>query len=182
MMNFYRRPSPLKPLLMVVMASAFVLVTTPALAQSSPPDVDSDLVQLSNKVKVGESIVITTDTGAEVRGRFLSSSATGIALHVNDMPEQLSASQIYRVQIRRNGVLLGGLIGAGVGIPFGFALKSYAHNEGGNEAGALAFPIMVGLGTGVLIDAFLVRPRTVFERAFSTRSRLAPIVTTRGME
>ena len=55
-------------------------------------------------------------------------------------------------------------------------MKSSANNEGGNEAGALAFPILAGLGTGIAIDAFLVIPRTVFDR-LSPRATLVPVVT-----
>ena len=131
---------------------------------------------LGDKLKVGESIVVTTDAGAEVKGRFLSVSPAGIVLHVNDVQRQLPASQVSRIQVRRNGVLLGALIGAGAGLPFGLALKSWAHNEGGSEAGALAIPIAIGLGTGIAIDALMVRPRTVFERASSPRVMLVPMV------
>jgi hypothetical protein len=161
---------------LVVMLVAIVL-TGPALAaQSTQSPVDSDFARLADKLRVGDSIVVTTDTGMEIRGRFFDVSAAGIALHVDNVQQQLPAAQVSRIQVRRNGVLLGALIGAGVGVPFGLALKSWAHNEGGNEAGALAFPILVGLGTGLAIDAFLVVPRTVFDR-LSPRAIVVPLLT-----
>ena len=146
------------------------------LAAEAQTTTGTEFGRLADKLKVGDSIVVTTDTGAEVRGRFLSVSPTGIALNVNDVQQQLPASQVSRIQVRRNGVLLGALIGAGAGVPFGLALKAWAHNEGGSEAGALAIPIAMGLGAGITIDAFLVRPRTVFDRVSSPRLSLVPIV------
>jgi hypothetical protein len=160
------------------MLVAIVLTGSAVAAQSTQSPVDNDLARLADKLKVGDSIVVTTDTGLQIKARFLDVSAGGIALHVDNLRQQLPAAEVSRIQVRRNGVLLGALIGAGVGVPFGLALKSYAHNEGGSEAGALAFPILVGLGTGVAIDAFLVVPRTVFDR-LSPRATLAPIVTPR---
>jgi hypothetical protein len=160
----------------VVMLVAIVLTGSAVAAQAPQSPVDSDFARLADKLKVGDPIVVTTDTGMQIKGRFFDVSAAGIALHVDNLQQQLPAEQVSRIQVRRNGVLLGALIGAGVGVPFGLALKSWAHNEGGNEAGALAFPILVGLGTGIAIDAFLVVPRTVFDR-LSPRATLVPIVT-----
>jgi hypothetical protein len=111
-----------------------------------------------------------------VTGRVVDISNVQITVLADDMRREIPADQVTRVQRRRNGIRLGALIGAGAGLPFGIALKSYAHNEGDNEAGALLFPIAVGLGAGVAIDALLVRPRIVFERAPSTRTQLSVIV------
>ena len=146
------------------------------LAAEAQTTTGTEFGRLGDKLKVGDSIVVTTDTGGEVRGRFLSVSPTGIVLHVNEVQQQLPPSQVSRIQVRRNGVLLGALIGAGAGVPFGLALKSWAHNEGGSEAAALAVPIAAGLGAGIAIDAFLVRPRTVFDRVSSARVTLIPLV------
>jgi hypothetical protein len=68
-------------------------------------------------------------------------------------------------------------MGAVAGIPFGVVLKAYVHNEGGSEAGALAFPVAVGAGAGLAIDALLVRPRTVFERRVPPRTVVSIRVT-----
>ena len=160
-------------LLMVV---AIVLTGSAVTAQGTQSPVDNDFARLADKLKVGDPIVVTMDTGMQIKGRFRNVSAGGLALHVDHVEQQLPVAQVSRVQVRRNGVLLGALIGAGVGVPFGLALKSWANNEGGNEAWALAFPPLVGLGTGIAIDAVLVVPRTVFDR-LSPRATLVPIVT-----
>jgi len=160
----------------VVMLVAIVLTSSAVAAQGTQSPVDSEFARLADKLKVGDPIVVTTDTGMQVKGRFLDVSNAALSLHVDNVEQQLPAAHVSHIQVRRNGVLLGAVIGAGVGVPFGLALKSYAHNEGGNEAWAMAFPILVGLGTGTAIDAFLVIPRTVFDR-LSARAALVPIVT-----
>jgi hypothetical protein len=159
-----------------LVVSAFLMAARTAWAQDAAPQAGADLARLSQKLKVGESVVVTTDDGREARGRFLDVSATAFTLHVDNVRQRIPANQVNRVQVRRNGVLLGALIGAGTGVPFGLALRSYARNEAGSEAGALAFPIAVGLGIGIAIDALLVKPRTVFNRGYSARSVLFPIV------
>jgi hypothetical protein len=159
----------------VVTLVAIVLTGSAVAAQGTQSPADSDFARLPDKVKVGDPIVVTTDTGMQIKGRFSNVSAAGLALHVDNVEHRIPAAQVSRIQVRRNGILLGALIGAGVGVPFGLALKSWAHNEGGSEAGALSFPILVGLGTGIAIDAFLVVPRTVFDRLLP-RATLVPIV------
>jgi hypothetical protein len=159
-----------------VFVVAVLVGASPATAQSTQQVVDGDLARAAEKLKVGDTVVVTTETGMQIRGRFLKLSPRGFVLHVNNVERQLPSAQVSRIELRRNGVTLGALVGAAVGVPFGLALKSYAYNEGGSEAWALAFPILVGLGTGLAFDAFLVIPRTVFDR-LSPRATVVPIVT-----
>ena len=154
-----------------------LLAASAVTAQTTQTPLDTELARIADKLRVGDSIVVTTDTGMQIKGRFLNLSGAGIALHVDNVEQQLPAAQVSRIQVRRNGVTLGALIGAGVGVPFGLALRSYAYNEGGSEAWALSFPILVGLGTGIAIDAFLVTPRTIFDRLTPRRATVVPIVT-----
>lgn len=136
----------------------------------------SDFSRLQEQLKTGDEVVVNTYDGTTIRGRVAEVSTVHIALVANGVRREIPRDQVTRVQRRRNGILLGALIGAGAGIPFGLALKSYAHNEGATETRALLFPIGVGLGVGIAIDASLIVPRTVFERAASTPAQLRLIV------
>lgn len=156
--------------------AALLLAASPAWAQDSSPRVDADFSRLREQLKIGDGVVVSIRGGTMVRGRVVDISNVRIAVLANDVRREIPGDQVTRVQRRRNGILLGALIGAGAGIPFGIALRSYAHNEGGSEAGALLFPIAVGLGAGIAIDALLVRARTVFERVPSTRAQFVVIV------
>lgn len=157
-------------------AAACLVAASPAQAQSASADSSSDMTALAKKLKAGEQVVVTTQDGAEVQGRFADASATGLSLQSNGARQQLPAGQVRRVQVRRNGILLGAVIGAGAGAALGLALMSAAQNEGGNEATAFALPLAAGAGAGIAIDALLVKPRTVFERQPAVRTTLLPLV------
>jgi len=163
-------------LLLVFPLTAILFVASPARAQDPSPRVNTEFSSLKGQLKTGDGVVVSIQGGTLVRGRVVDISNVQITVLANAVRREIPADQVTRVQRRRNGILLGALIGAGAGIPFGIALRSYAHNEGGNEAGALLFPIAVGLGSGIAVDALLVRPRTVFKRTPSTRARLSVIV------
>ena len=161
--------------LAIVMTISVGVVRTNAHQPST--QTTSDFGRLSDRLRVGDSLVVDAIDGTRVTGRLLRVSSTELALHVDNAEKSIDANQVSRIVLRRNGVLLGALIGAAVGVPFGLALRSYAHNEGGNEALAVTLPILVGLGTGIAFDAFLVRPKTVFEDGHfvgSTRVHSSP--------
>ena len=161
----------------VVIAATLLIATSPAWAQDSGPGSDAEFARLSDKIKAGESVVITTQDGRKVEGRFVDVSLARIAVRRDDEQQELPAPQVARVQVRRNGLLLGPLIGAIAGVPFGAALGSYQSNEGGSAAVAIAMAVGIGAGAGLAIDAALVRPRTVFERKGPSRSALSLVVT-----
>ncbi|HEY1308883.1 MAG TPA: hypothetical protein VGF24_35315 [Vicinamibacterales bacterium] len=123
-----------------------------------------DFARLQERLKTNDSVIVTTQDGSRIKGRLVSVSPERIALRTDGTTRDLPADRVSRVKVRRNGVVLGALIGLGVGIPFGIALREYAVNEGGSQAGAMAFPMAVGLGAGIGIDALVAVPRTVFER------------------
>ena len=156
--------------------AALLLAASSGSAQDLSRPLLSDFSRLREQLKAGDEVVVNTRDGTTIRGRVVEVSTVQIAVVANNVRREIPSDQVTRVQRRRNGILLGALIGAGAGVPFGLALKSYAHNEGSTETGALLFPIGVGLGVGIAIDAFLVVPRTVFERAASTRAQLLLVV------
>jgi hypothetical protein len=155
----------------VIVAMLLVGVSS-AWARDPVPQANADFSRLGQSLKAGDEVVVGILGGKTVKGRVVDISDAQIALLVDGVRTGIPADQITRVQRRRNGVLLGALIGGGVGVGFGLFGSAYANNEGGNQASALFIPIAVGLGAGIAIDAALVRPRTVFERTPSTQTRL----------
>jgi hypothetical protein len=145
----------------------------PAGARAQAPRADPDFSGLQRHLKAGDEVVVTIQGGTTIRGRVGALSAGQITIVSDHEPQEIPATQVSKIQRRRNGILLGALIGAGTGLAFGFALKTYAYNEGGNEAAALLLPIGIGLGAGIAIDALLVTPRTVYERPPSRRAHLS---------
>jgi len=93
-----------------------------------------------------------------------------LVVTVDGTPRRLAAVDITRVERRRNGILMGALIGLGAGVPFGAVAGTYANNEATNATGWFLMPVAIGVASGIAIDAALVRPRTVFERDRATRT------------
>src|SRR5690606_16753998 len=126
---------------------ALVLLTASwASGQVSGRLPSSDFSSLQERLRAGDEVLVSTGAGPAIRGRMVEVSPVQITVMAGNVRHDIPSDQVTRVERRRNGLLLGALIGAGVGIPFGLALRSYAHNEGSNEAGALLFPVGIGLG------------------------------------
>jgi hypothetical protein len=71
-------------------------------------------------------------------------------------------------------MLLGPIIGAGVGIGFAIPTAMLFHNEGADATAPTAFLVGLGAGIGLLIDATVDLPRTVYRREAPPRVTLAP--------
>jgi hypothetical protein len=153
---------------------AFLLVGSPVHGQTA--QAVSDFSRLHEHLRPGDTIDVTMTDGTTFRGETLEISDTRLVVQANGSRKELGADQLVKIDRRRNGVLLGAIIGAGAGIPFGLAMRSYAYNEGGDQAGALILPILAGVGAGIAIDAALVRPRTVFSQSRQAVRELTVIV------
>jgi hypothetical protein len=164
-------------LLVAIAGALLIVIASPALAQDSGSPNDAEFTRLSDKLKAGESVVITTQDGKRIEGRFVDVSVARIAVSHDDERQEVSAQHVTRVQVRRNGMLLGPVIGALAGLGFGLALGSASSNEGGSAGVGVALGVGVGAGAGLAIDALLVRPRTVFARTPEGRSTLSLVVT-----
>jgi hypothetical protein len=139
----------------------------------------SDFTQLQTTLKVDDTVSVTTAAGDNVKGKMLEITPERIVLKVKGAPQTLAASQILKVKRRKNGVLLGALIGAGSMVPVSIAFASYAANEGGDSAAAL-LPIAIGLGIGTGIDALIPSQKTVYERNSKNRVSLTPVIGRKG--
>ena len=140
----------------------------------------TDFTQLQTTLKQDDQLTVTTADGNKVEGRMMEISTERLVLRMKDGPRSIAASQIVKVKQRKNGVLLGALIGAGAGIPFAVVLAEYANNEGGSIAAFAAVPIAVGLGIGTAIDAALPSRKTLYDRNSKSRVTLAPVIDRKG--
>jgi hypothetical protein len=145
-----------------------------ALAQD-PSQVDSAFVQLQNTLKIDDTLTITSDNGTKVKGRLIEITPDHILLRVKDGQQSIAFPEIVKVGKRKNGVLLGAVIGAGAGVPFALALHSYAYNEGVSGGGAVV-PIIMGFGIGMGIDALIPSTRTMYERLSRPRITVSPVI------
>jgi hypothetical protein len=94
--------------------------------------------------------------------------------------QTVDAVQIQKVQKRKNGVALGGVIGAAAGIPFAVVIAGYTANEGNAAVGAALVPIGLGLGAGIGIDALIGSNKTLYERKSGRTVTVAPLIDKKG--
>ena len=146
-----------------------------ALAQDEAPQVDPAFIQLQNALKTDDTLTITSDNGSKVKGRLIEITDDHILLRVKNGQQSIAAPQIVKVGKRKNGVLLGAIIGAGASIPFALALSTYSYNEGGSPSAAF-IPVMMGLGIGTGIDALLPSTRTIYDRNSQRRVTVSPVI------
>lgn len=123
---------------------------------------------------------LTNPATGTIKGRMFEVTAEGIVLKTKDGPRNIAASQIAKVQRRKNGVLLGALIGAGGGVPLALTVAAYNANEGGSGAWA-AVPILVGMVVGTGIDAVLGSKKTLYDRTSNRRITLSPVIDKHGL-
>jgi hypothetical protein len=147
-----------------------------AFAQDEASQVDPAFVQLQNALKVDDKLTITSDNGNKVKGRLIEITDDQILLRVKNGQQSIAAPRIVKVGKRKNGVLLGAIIGAGASIPFALAVSTYAYNEGGSQASAFLIPVMMGLGIGTGIDALLPSTRTMYDRNSQRRVTVSPVI------
>ena len=161
-----------------ILAASLVLAffgSRQALAQGDASQVDPAFVQLQNTLKVDDTLTVTSENGNKIKGRLIEITPDHIQLRVKNGQQTIAAPQIMKVGKRKNGVLLGALIGVGAGIPVGLALNAYASNEGLD--GAYAFvPVVMGLGIGIGIDALIPSTRTVYDRKSQTQVTVSPVI------
>ena len=139
----------------------------------------TDFTTLQNTLKQADTVTLTTVGGDKIKGRMLEVSADRIVLQQNGGARTVDAAQIQKVQKRKNGVLLGAVIGAGSMVPVSLALSSYAYNEGASQGGAFV-PIALGLGVGIGIDALIGSNKTLYERKSGRTVTVAPLIDRKG--
>ena len=146
-----------------------------AFAQDDASQVDPAFVQLQNTLKVDDTLTITSDNGNKIKGRLIEITADHILLRVKNGQQSIAAPQIVKVGKRKNGVLLGAIIGAGAGIPF--ALGSHPMRITRAAVGPHALvPVVMGLGIGIGIDALIPSTRTVYDRNSQRRVTVSPVI------
>jgi hypothetical protein len=129
---------------------------------------------IDEKVRRGDRLTIATRDGREIKGRFLDGAADVIVLALEGSETRLRWSDIDSVKRRRNGVLLGAIIGAGTGAAMGIPVAMLVENEHGDGAEALASMILLGLGAGIGVDALLSVDRTIYDRLSQVRLDFLP--------
>ena len=145
----------------------------PAAAQPAP-GADPSVLELGRKVRPGDRLTVTTRDLARIRGKLVAVGDDGLVLATDSGRQQVALSDLDRVSRRRHGMLLGPIIGAGAGIGFAIPVAMLYQNEGADATVPAAFLIGLGAGIGLLIDAAIDLPRTVYRRDTQPKVTVAP--------
>jgi hypothetical protein len=152
------------------------------LAQEPQATADAEFVQLQRVLKANDTVIVTLMNGTETKGQLTEISSDRIVLRLeNGNSSNFPASQITRVQRKKNGILLGALIGLGASAPFAAVANEYANNEASNGGGAAAIIIGAGTGLGIGIDALISRPHTVYKRRTGPGITMRPVMNRNGV-
>jgi hypothetical protein len=128
---------------------------------------------IDRKANIGNRLTITTADGTEVIGRLLRLDGEHLVLQRDTGERTFRYTEIDRVRKRKNGVLLGALIGVGAGAALGWPVAELSANEGGSRSDGV-WIALAGLGAGLAIDALLGSNPTIYR---SSRSRTSVTVT-----
>jgi hypothetical protein len=163
-------------------ASLFAL-TLLVVAQTPGPDATVAALDLRR----GETVIVVTDTET-IRGRVLRLAADGLVLTDGGAQHTVALQRLNRVERPPDSLWNGAFAGYAVGFGVGFALvianpcDPYAFLcWDGPGFGALVGGIITGpLGMlgGAITDALIKRPRIVFDKRSSSRTRtaIAPVL------
>jgi hypothetical protein len=123
----------------------------------------------------GDRLTIDTRQGLTLEGRLVSHGADALVLDIGEREQSVAFGQIDRVRRRRNGVIVGAIVGLGAGLTVGLPARMLVNNEAGNGDSVLLAMVGIGVGTGVLVDGLLSANRTIYRRsATSVRFGVAP--------
>ena len=146
-------------------AAGFLLVTASvAVAQESFTD-------LQSKMKTGDQVSVTDDSGNQVRGTVEHIGST-IRLSIGAATREWTPQQVREIRRRgdsvMNGLKIGVWAGGAAGAVLGLGVASILQNEGGDAAGAFvgltAMGVGIGAGIGVGLDAAIRGSTVVYRR------------------
>ena len=120
---------------------------------------------LERNTRPKDRLTIDTRDRSTIKGRLVSAGAEVLIIESVAGPVSIPYSQIDRVRRRRNGVVLGSVIGFGVGLACGVPVKMLYENETGDGTRAMMTLAAIGLGVGMAVDAALSVNRTIYRRS-----------------
>ena len=128
---------------------------------------------IDRKAAVGSRLTITMTDGTEVMGRLVRLEGEHLVLQQETGERSFRYAEIDRVRKRKNGVLLGALVGLAAGAALGWPVAELSYNEGGSRSDGV-WIALAGLGAGVGIDALLGSNPTIYRSSGRTRVTLTP--------
>jgi hypothetical protein len=164
-------------------AALVVMVAATAEAQELAGTFD----QLRVLVKSGETLTVTDNAGARIRGKLSQLSSSSLVLNVSGVDREFQSTHVDRIEKRgpdslKNGALTGFVIGGVLG---GVAVGALTEAIGSGSAAAAVLGGLiyggVGAGIGVGVDALIEGQRVIYASSGSGRTAftIAPVLSGR---
>ena len=155
----------------------FMLLFLTATAGAQAPA--ASFADLQSRLKIGDTVLVTRDTGGIFKGKVEQVSDTTLVLRSRGQDLQLAAPEVLRVarpaHTLRNGILIGFAAGFTVGAVWAGSTKCdivcFSKPSGVLFFGGLFGAI--GTGAGAIVGASIHREHVVFERAATGRVQAA---------
>ena len=112
---------------------------------------------------LGDRLTVTLRDGARMHGRLID-TRDGLVLRHRDDQRTFSFGDLETVTRRKNGLILGPIIGTAAGLAIGLPVRTRLNNEGENGDKALTVLVVSGVAIGTLLDALMGSERTVYRR------------------
>ena len=146
-----------------IRASAIVSILALGLSSAAFAQESTDAaIDLGRRLRTGDRVWVEISTTDVRTGRVLEIANGVLRLAADGAEESIPVRNIWRVQRKQNGIVLGTLIGAGVGFALGLPIAAIGANEGTGVASPLLFMTGVGAAAGAGLDAVLWRKHTVY--------------------
>ena len=145
--------------LAIVTAIPLVMGATLAAAQ----DTDDARRAVLQGANLGDRITVKLEDGGEMRGRLVDTT-DGLTLRHGSDQRTFEFSDIDSVSRRKNGMILGPIIGTAAGFALGLPVRRRFNNEGENGDRALTVLVASGVAIGTLLDAVIGSERTIYRR------------------
>ncbi len=147
----------------------FVLLAL-APAMASAQAVASNFQELRLKVKPGDTVYVTDDTGQEKRARILELSHSSLLLSMDGTRRELNENDVIRIRQRLPDPLLNGAVVGAVSVmtlstvsAFAFADRGENETFGWADVGFILYLGSLGAGVGTGIDALIRGRKVIYE-------------------
>ena len=128
---------------------------------------------IGRKADVGNRLTVTRADGTEAIGRLVRLTDEDLVLQQDAGERTFRYAEIDQVRKRKNGVLLGALIGLAAGAAVGWPLAELSYNEGGSRSDGI-WIALGGLAAGVGVDALLGSNPTIYRSSARSRVTVQP--------
>lgn len=152
----------------VVAAAALLIGVTSTEAQTREA-----MSEIDRKANIGNELTITASDGTKVVGRLLRLDGEHLVLQHETGERSFRYTEIDQVRKRKNGVLLGALIGFGAGAALGWPVAQLAERDDASRSDAV-WVALAGLGVGLGIDALLGSNPTIYRSSVRTGVTVTP--------